>query len=163
MYPDVLLLSINSLWSILLLKLWHPMFSRFFLCFDTGKCNLLPTASLSFAGLPRLFPVRWRFFYVNGTFHCGITKPFILAFTGVHYWNSQHLTEGPSRLTVKSAENNEKQKFRQVQPVVQRINANDGQERKFWFQLWKKMSGNSNFQLTITRYNQVNTAWWREK
>ena len=33
------------------------MFSRFFLCFD------IEISTLSFAGLPRLFSVRWCFFY----------------------------------------------------------------------------------------------------
>ena len=104
--PDVFLLSINYVQinlaylnkilvvvEITIWKSWHPMFTRFLLGFDIEKCNLPTVSTLSFAGLPRLFSVRWCFFYVNGTFHRGITKPFILNFTGVLYWNSQHSSD----------------------------------------------------------------------
>ena len=37
--------------------------------------------------------VRWRFIYVNGKLHRETTKPFILTFTGVLYWDFQNLTE----------------------------------------------------------------------
>ena len=50
------------------------------------------TGRLSFAGLLQLFSVRWRFIYLNATFHRGITKPFIFTKTGVPYWDSSCLT-----------------------------------------------------------------------
>ena len=48
-----------------------------------GKCNLFTVNSLSTAysvyrACLILQSIRWRFFYLNGTFYRGITKPFFL-------------------------------------------------------------------------------------
>ena len=66
--------------------------------------------------------------YVNGTFHRGITKPFILTFTGGLYWNSAFDQQWPNS---KSAKNNKQTKL-----LI------------FNFEKIVKLLWNSNFQLT---------------
>ena len=58
---------------------------------------LQPSRRLSFAGLPHLLVVRWRFIYVNGIFHRGITKPYFQRYRrACLYCDSQHSTNQPA-------------------------------------------------------------------
>ena len=85
--------------------------------FTVERCVLAYSQSgggrLSFAGLPRLFSVRWRFIYLNATFHRGITKPFIFTKTGVPYWDSGCLTiwsaESPKKIPHSHCEPQQRQ------------------------------------------------------
>ena len=97
-------------------------------------CSCSAVASTQFVGpAMSVQQINGALFYLNGTFYRGITKPFILTFTGALYWNSAFKAQA----TQHSVKNNNKTKiWKNLKNSDKRATSN--------FQLRKK-SWNSNF------------------